>query len=113
MKLVIDLAGLALALGMIAVLVSQYRKATSTGLQRVWDAGRGSATIVWSYIGLIVTGLTAGSGKLADLVFSVFNDPAGADAVKTAINSYVTPTTASVVGALFIAVTIWARSRTL
>ncbi|HZS63344.1 MAG TPA: hypothetical protein VFA53_02435 [Xanthobacteraceae bacterium] len=106
-----------LALAIVGVLivdfVRSYVAATSTGWQRLWDAGRGSATMVVAQLGAVVALITAVSDHLADWISSLLGDPAAADSVKSAIQSYVTPATVGTAMLVFSGLVAWARLRTL
>jgi hypothetical protein len=112
-KYILPLIGLSVAAVVIFDFGRQYLKSISTGWGRVWDAGRGSATVVWQQFGLVVSGLVMGADRLIDWVCAAANDPSAADAIKGVINSYFTPPVAGLVGLAFIAITIKARMRTL
>lgn len=113
MKLIFTFVALTLIGVVVFDFVRQYRKASSAGWQRVWDAGRGSATIVWQQIGLVVAGLVAASETVVDWICRLVNAPGADEAIKGAISSYVTPVNVSAAMVVFIAITVWARLRTL
>jgi hypothetical protein len=112
-KLIATLIALGIA-GIVAFdFVRSYLKATSVGWQRLWDAGRGSATIVWQQLGIVAACLVTASTSLTDWVCGLLNAPGADEAIKSTINSYVGPTSVGVVMVLYIGVTVWARLRTL
>ncbi len=110
---IVALIALALIAAVVGDFIWAYWKATSSGWQRVWDAGRGSATIVWQQLGLVAAALVTAGGKITDWICALVNDPSAADNIKSAIGSYVSPASVGIAMTAFIAVTIWARSRTL
>jgi hypothetical protein len=113
LKNIITLIALTIIVIGVYDFIVSYRKSTNSGWQRVWDAGKGSATIVWQQLGLMVAGLLAASSSVTDWVCSLINDPSAAESVKSIIGAYVTPTTAGAAMAVFTLVTVWARLRTL
>jgi ABC-type sulfate transport system permease component len=113
MRLVFTLSALALIAFLVFDFVRAYLKATTTGWQRVWDAGRGSATIIVVQLGVVASGIATASGDLVDWICSLVNDPSAADPIKTAIAQYCTPTTVGVAMVGYLGLVAWARLRTL
>jgi hypothetical protein len=113
MKLVITVVALALIAFLVFDFVRAYLGSTSTGWQRVWDAGRGSATIIVVQLGVVASGIATASGDLVDWICSLANDPSAADPIKATIAQYCTPTTVGVAMIGYLGLVAWARLRTL
>ena len=106
-----------IALAILAVLLIDfaraYAKATSTGWQRLWDAGRGSATVVVAQLGAAAGALVAASDRLTDWICNLVNAPGADDTIKGLIASTLTPTTVGIATVAFMGLVAWARMRTL
>jgi hypothetical protein len=106
-----------IALALIAIVafdfVRAYLGATSTGWQRVWDAGRGSATMVAVQLGIVASCIATASGDVVDWICNLANDPGAADSIKGAIAQYCTPTTVGIAMVGYLGLVAWARLRTL
>lgn len=103
-KIIMIAAGL-LALVVLADFVIAYARSTKTGADRLWDAGRGSATIVVGQLALIGGGVDVGLAQIAQWL----DMPGVADAVKSALPE-------AQVGAavmIFAAISMAARLRTM
>jgi hypothetical protein len=102
---------------MVAIVVidftRSYAASGNTGWQRLLDAGRGSATILWSQLGFVIAGMLTAFDQLADLVCQLTGAPGADDAFKQAIQSYFTTTTVGTVLAIYAVITVLARVRTL
>lgn len=101
---------LAIAAGLLALVVAvdfaiAYFRSSSTGTQRLWDAGRGSATIVVCQLGFIGGGVDTGLQKLADFL----NMPGVSDAIK----GYLPAPAVGAAVIVFAAIALAARLRTL
>ena len=109
----VTLAGLGVAGYVVYSFVTAYAKAEGSGFTRLRNAARGSATILVQQLGLVVAGLTTSLNGVVEFVSRFISDQAGAESVKQIIQSFVTPTTVGAALAIFSAVTVWARLRSL
>jgi len=105
--------GLALAAVVMFDGVTTYTRSTSTGSARWLDVGRGSATMLWQQFGLMIAGTVAGMDKIVDFVTGLAGDTAADAAIKSAIGSWFTPTTAAIALAAYASITVAARMRTM
>lgn len=101
---------LMIAAALIAIFVAvdfliAYLRSKNTGTARLWDAGRGSATMVVGQLGLIGGGIDVGIGQLANYL--------GMPGVTDAIKGYLPDQAVGAAVMVFAAVTIAARLRTL
>jgi hypothetical protein len=110
---VISVVGLCIFAVVVYDFSTQYVKATSSGWQRIWDAGRGSATMVMAQLGAIAAGIAMAGDKVTDFVCGLLNAPGAADQIKAAIGQYVTGQNVGIVLLIFTALVAWARSRSL
>lgn len=112
-KTIVTLIALAIFAVVLLDFVRAYLQATTTGWQRVWDAGRGSATIVVTQLGAGAGALVAMSDKLTDWITGLLNAPGADEQIKGLIASYLTPTTVGIATVAFMGLVAWARLRTL
>jgi hypothetical protein len=113
MKTLVSLIALAILAVVLLDFVRAYMQATSAGWQRVWDAGRGSATIVVAQLGTVAGALVAASSQVTDWITGLLNTPGADEQIKSLIASYLTPTTVGIATVAFMALVAWARLRTL
>lgn len=111
--LIVDLAILAVVGYAAYIAVMQYRASTNTGLARVWDAAKGSATALWAKFMLVVGGIVSVSSDAVDKIGPILADQSTVDSIKEGLQSYVTPNSVGVVLMGVAAVTLWARFRSL
>ncbi len=90
-----------------------YAASTNTGWARLLDAGRGSATILWSQLGFVIAAVVAVLDQVLDWICQISGAPGADDAIKQAIQQAVTPTRVGVVVAIYVVITAVARMRTL
>lgn len=106
-----------IALALVAVVifdfVRSYLASATTGWARLLDAGRGSATILWSQIGFAIAAIVAALDQVMDWICQLTGTPGADDAIKSAIQQVVTPTTAAIALAAYALITAIARMRTL
>ena len=112
-KNIVALVALAVLAVVIFDFVRSYMKSTDTGWQRIRDAGRGSATIVIQQLGLVAAALVAMFNQVTDWICSLLSTPESADAIKSAIGSYVTGPNVGIALAVFVSLTVAARMRSL
>lgn len=84
---------------------TEYRKAEGTGFERLLNAARGSATMLWSKFCIFVGSLASVAMGAAD----AFDMPE----VKSQIQAYLTPEHTALLLIAVSVVTQWARARTL
>jgi hypothetical protein len=113
LNILLALAGLVLAVAVAIEFVVQYRAASGEGWQRIWNAARGSATLAWQKFGLVMAGRVASLDMLVGWIGQALNQADIADKIQTGINAYVTPQYVGIAFAIYIAVTVIARLRTL
>jgi hypothetical protein len=109
----VSLIALAIVSVVVFDFVRAYLKSTATGWQRIWDAGRGSATVVIGQLGMVASMLAVSFDKVVDWICSLLQDPSAADQIKTLIGQYVTATNVGLVMAAFTGLVVAARLRTL
>lgn len=90
-----------------------YFKSRKTGWGRLLDAGRGSATILWSQLVFAVGAIAAGFNQILDWVCQVIGAPGADDAIKSAVQQVVTAERVGLALAIVGIITIIARMRTL
>lgn len=90
-----------------------YSRSKRTGVARLWDAGRGSATIVWSQFGLVVTAIIGSFNQVASWVFDAIGHPEIASQVHDFITQYISAKWVAIAMAAYLFVSIKARLRTL
>jgi hypothetical protein len=110
---IVALAAIAVLVVVIVDFMHSYMKSTETGWQRIWDAGRGSATIVIQQLGMVAAATVAMFNQVTDWVCSLLSTPESADAIKSAIGSYVTGPNVGIALAIFVSLTVAARMRSL
>lgn len=104
---------LLLVLWIVYTIVSSYKASQNVGWKRFLDTGRGSLTIVWTKFGAIVAALVGLVDGGLVLIGNVTNDPSATSRVETAVNSWLTPQTASLAMLGFFLITAIARFRSL
>lgn len=113
MRTIVTLAALVIAGVVAADFAKAYFASSKIGWARVWDGGRGSATIVWQQLGVVLGGLLVASDQAVDWVTQFLNAPGADEAVKNALNQIVTPTKVGSALAIYAVISIVARMRTL
>lgn len=113
MRTIIALAGLAAAAVVAVDFAKAYAASSKTGWARVWDGGRGSATIVWQQLGVVLGGLLAASDQAVDWLTQFLNAPGADDSIKNVLNQVVTPAKVGTALAIYALISIAARMRTL
>jgi hypothetical protein len=83
----------------------EYRRSEATGFQRVLDAAKGSATILWSKFVVLV-------GALSSILMGAA-DTLNMPEIKMTIEKYLTPEHMALVLVGVAVITQWARQRTL
>lgn len=110
---VVAVIALALTAVVIFDFIRSYQASTNTGCARLLDAGRGSATILWSQIGFAIAAVVAALDQVMDWICQIAGTPGADDAIKSAIQQIVTPTSAAIALAVYALITAIARMRTL
>ncbi len=107
------IVGLALLAIVIYDFITAYRASTKTGRDRLWDAGRGSAVIVWQQFGLVIAGATMAATSVVDWVCQFLGAPGADEAIKSVIGTMFTPAKVGAALAIYAAVSVAARLRSL